>query len=139
MTKRSRLRSAYNGAIHVLIGVLVLVYSVVAMLAELSQSEVFSSFLFYQITLEFVILLFGLWYLKVSLFNPERKFIGSIISIALVLFGLFPLMNQGGLLKFLPFTVELEVSTFLLGMLLFISSLFFIVDQFFTMFGKEYA
>ncbi|HLC22450.1 MAG TPA: hypothetical protein VJJ79_01620 [Candidatus Nanoarchaeia archaeon] len=116
-----------------LFGVAVLIYSILILVSDLQgKTFSFSS----PFVLEILVLLLGLFFIQDGLFARKKHLVSFLVGFFLSLLGLFPILVDAGLLDFLPVHVELIVSPLLLGLLLFFSSAYFLVDRCSHMFEK---
>jgi hypothetical protein len=128
-------------SVNLLIGLVLIIYSSMGMIYNLVVKEQGNySMFFTDVFLELVIFIFGM-YLLYDVFKNRGKMnvVDTIIGIFLIFFGLFPILVNLNLLNFLPFNVEFQQNFFLLSLILFVSSIYFLIDAFFGIFRKEYS
>ena len=115
-------------------GIALLIYSVLLLVGDFQGK----TFLFFSpFVLEILVLLLGLFFIRDGLFARKKHLVSFLVGFFLFFLGLFPILVDADLLDFLPVHVELTVSPFLLSLLLFFSSAYFLVDRCFHMFEKE--
>jgi len=141
MIKRMKLgaKKKAREVFHFVIGIVFLLFSVVSLLAGMSGGDLVPYSLFSVYVLEIAVILFGLFFLRQAFYDWEENLLSFVLGIFLVLFGLLPLLNEYGLLNFLPVIFDLEANPFALAGILFLSSVFLIVDRYFRMFSERYS
>ncbi len=118
--------------LYIFLAVGVLFYSLAALLGYMSAGAFFSEAWYTALILEILLLLLGLFLFRLS-FSSTQQFVSLLISLCLLFFGVVPLLDAGGLLSFLPVTVDLEVNQLVLILLVLLSSFYLIVDRYFLL------
>ena len=115
---------------HVLIALLFGTFSVVALVTYFMPDWFSYSFFFSVIPTEFMLIVFGVFIMRLAYkkhIDPRGTKFGLGLFVAL--FGLFPLLVDFNLLRFLPVHLEMQVNHFLLSVVLLAAVMYFIVDR----------
>ena len=138
MGKKEKLKDKFILSLYFLLGLFFIIYSVANFFAYLRGN--IHPILNSVILLEMLIFTLGVIFLRMGILGGvEKRIIDFFIGLFLVVFGLFPILINLGLLNFLPMKLEMEVSVLLLNLVLFFSSVYFVVDMYFGKHGKEYS
>ena len=84
-----------------------------------------------------ILLIFLGGFMLLQSFKRKKDFrgINFFIGLFVILFGLFPIVLNLGLLNFLPITLEFSPNFLFLVIILFFSSIYFVVDRYLAVFG----
>ncbi len=138
MVKKEKIKEKFTLTLYFLLVLFFIIYSVANFFAYLRGNV--HPILNSVILLEMIIFTLGIVFLRMALLGGvEKRIMDFFIGLFLVAFGLFPIIVSLGLLNFLPMKLEMEVSVLLLNLVLFFSSVYFVVDMYFGNFKKEYS
>jgi hypothetical protein len=127
-------------SVHLFLGLVFVVYSSMALIFQLTASLYMESVIFSYVLIELVLVALGIFLVWDTIkYKRSMRMPNFSIGFFLIFFGLFPLLVDFQLLRFLPFTIEFTVNYILLAVILFFSSLYFVVDRFLGIFRKEYS
>ena len=117
--------------LHLILGGLLFLYSIAAFFSVLRGGEFSYSYLFFPAFVEMLLLALGVLMIKGSVtIKGDHKLVDFVIGIFLFFFGILPIATALGLSYVLPFTLDLEPSMIVLVVVLFFSSLYFLVDRY---------
>tara|TARA_Y100000310_G_scaffold318707_1_gene373090 strand:- start:622 stop:1023 length:402 start_codon:yes stop_codon:yes gene_type:complete len=126
-----KVRQKFVQSLHLILGALLLLYSVAAFFSILRGGNFSYSFLFFPGFVEMLLMALGVLMMKHAIqVKQEHRLLDFFIGIVLFFFGVIPIAATLGLSYFLPVVVDLEPSMFVLTIVLFFSSLYFLVDSF---------
>ena len=110
------------------------IYSIAAFFSWLRGNE---SILFTSLFVEMLLVVLGIFMIWQS-FKIKKAFRGINLFVGLVvsLFGLFPIILNLGLLNILPWTLDFSPNFFMLVVILFFSSIYFVVDRYLAVFRQ---
>ena len=124
---------------YLLLGLLLIAYSIVAFLAEL-RGGTEPLFLLSSSALQLLLVALGAILLRTAWkFGKKINFVNMLVGLFLVIFGALPIALELGLSRVLPYTLDLKTSVLMLTLVLFFSSLYFIVDLYLEVFKNEYS
>ena len=127
-------------SVHLFLGLVFVVYSSMALIFQLTASLYTESAIFSYVLIELVLVALGIFLVWDTIkYKRPMRMPNFGIGFFLIFFGIFPLLVDFRLLQFLPFTIEFTVNYILLAVILFFSSLYFVVDRFLGIFRKEYS
>ncbi|HIH14732.1 MAG: hypothetical protein QT08_C0009G0071 [archaeon GW2011_AR17] len=88
--------------------------------------------------LEVMIMLVGLFFIREAVRNKnsEQRFVHFVVGLGLFFFAIFPLFVTLGVLKFLPYYIDLEMNVYVLSFLLLGAGLYMIFDRVFLVFSS---
>jgi len=120
---------------HIFLGFVILALGILGFLAQFELEFFIPSAVFSATFLEIFILLVGIFFIREAVQNKktQERFVHFIIGFSLFFFSLFPLFVSLGILKFLPYYIDLDVSPFVLSLLLFCSGIYMILDRIFLL------
>ncbi len=125
-----KLKEVSHKAAFVGVAVAFIVYSILAIVAYV-QPDLFaySSFFSVYVT-EVMLMVFGVFVMRLAhkrhIDPRSTKF---AFGFFVFLFGLFPVLVDFNLLRFLPVRLEMEVNHFLLALVLLVAAAYFVVDR----------
>ncbi|MBI5797301.1 hypothetical protein HZA98_00165 [Candidatus Woesearchaeota archaeon] len=117
----------------VLLGVFLLLFSCLALLAQFGYVFFLPASLFSSGSLLVLLLLLAIYFLREGFYKrmtEGKRFFLLFVGFVLLAFSLFPLLVWVGVFRFLPVYIELAPSPLLLALLMFFLGLYFIVDRF---------
>lgn len=120
-------------AFQTFIGFLFLLFGVFALLAQFDIEYGIPLELFSGSFLEFVLVLIGIFFLREALRHKDsgQRLVHMVVGLCLFLVGVFPLLVSLGVLKFLPYYIDLHVSAFVLISLILVAAIYMILDRIF--------
>lgn len=117
------------------IGILVLLFGIFALLAQLDIEYGIPLELFSQSFLEVVLVLIGVFFLREAVRHKDsgQRLVHMVVGLSLFFVGIFPLFVSLGVLKFLPYYIDLTVSPFVLISLILVAAIYMILDRIFLL------
>ena len=120
---------------HILLGLVFSVLGVFAFLAQMGQEYFIPLSLFTPVFLEVMILLVGLFFIREAVRNKDsqQRFVHFVVGLSFFFFAALPLLVTLGALKFLPYYIDLELSPYILSLLLCFAGVYMVFDRIFLL------
>ncbi len=122
----------------IFLGVILVVFSLLSILAYLGKELVFPLVVFSSFFLEFIIFVIGIVFV-IEGFKHRQSFeriVHIFVGTCLILFAAFPMLHKLDLLSFLPIIVNLQVNPYLLSFLIFAIGVYLVVDRVILLFSE---
>lgn len=119
-----------------ILGILLTIFSIFTLLSYFGIIVLFPNWVYSAGILEIVLMIVGIFFMNKGLkerHDTEGK-IDVGVGAVMFLFGMLPLFNTIGLLKFLPVIIRLKVGVAVLGIILLFAGLYLIVDRLISLF-----
>ena len=125
----------------IFLGVLLVIFSVLAISAYLGKEIVFPVWFFSSFILEFVLFIIGIVFVVEGFKNRKAhdRILEVLIGSFLIVFSAFPMLHKLEMLTFLPLIVNLKINSYLLAFLILIIGVYLIVDRVILLFTEEYS
>lgn len=125
----------------IFMGVLLVIFSVLAICAYLGKEIVFPVWFFSSFILEFVLFIIGIVFVTEGFKNRKAhdRIFEVLIGSSLIVFSAFPMLHKLELLTFLPIIVDLKINPYLLCILILIVGVYLIVDRVITLYSEDYS
>ncbi|MDP3728994.1 MAG: hypothetical protein Q8R18_06110 [bacterium] len=118
---------------HAFLGLVFASLGFFAFLAQMEKEFFLPLNLFSSTFLEVMILLIGLFFIREGVRNrdSQQRFVHFVVGLSLFFFAIFPLFVLLGVLKFLPYYIDFQVSDYVLSFLVLGAGLYMIFDRIF--------
>ena len=119
--------------VHILFGIVFLGLGILAFFAQMGMEYFIPANVFTAIFLEVMILLVGIFFIREAVRNKDsqERFVHLVVGLSLFFFAVIPLLVSLGIIKFLPYYIDLNISSYILSLLLLFAGAFMIIDRIF--------
>ena len=113
------------------IGFLFLLFGLFAFLAHFDIEYFIPLEVFSQTFLEVVLVFIGIFFIREAVRHKDsgQRLVHIVVGLCLFFVGMFPLFVTLGILKFLPYYIDLTVSPLVLPFLILIAAVYMILDR----------
>jgi len=121
--------------LHILSGIVFSALGIFAFLAQMGQEYFIPITVFTPLFLEVMILLIGIFFIReaVQNKNTQERFVHFVVGLSLFFFAILPILVTLGVLKFLPYYIDLQLSPYILSLLLSFAGFYMIFDRIFLL------
>ncbi len=120
---------------HILFGVVFSALGIFAFLAQMGQEYFIPVSVFTPVFLEVMILLVGIFFIREAVGNKDsqQRFVHFVVGLSFFSFAILPLFVTLGVLKFLPYYIDLQLSPYILSLLLSFAGFYMVFDRIFLL------
>ena len=120
---------------HTFLGFIFLLLGLLGLLAQFEIHYFIPFAVFDSLFLEVMILIIGIFFIREAVRNrhSQQRFVHFVVGLSLFFFAILPIFVQLGILQFLPYYIQLDISPFVLSLLLLCSGLYMIFDRIFLL------
>lgn len=120
---------------HVFFGIVFSALGVLGFVAQMGKEYFIPLEVFTPVFLEVMILLVGIFFIREAVRNKDsqQRFVHFVVGLSFFFFAILPLFVTLGVLKFLPYYIDLQLSPYILSLLLSFAGFYMVFDRIFLL------